>query len=334
MIKIDISIVVICYNQENIIAETLESIKYQLETYKTQDKIQLIIADDASKDKTTHVVEKWIGDNRYLFEDVCLLFAKENRGTTGNLLGAVRKATGKYLITIAGDDLFSSADVIKKYKNNPANGIVACVPYCFKNGKVITDETYYRDTITTFFFNSKYIKKRSQYACPVINGGIIGRDFFCDDALSFSENVKVLDDQARFMKAMELLETIVYSYETEPVLLYRISSEQVTQKKEYHKVVLDDKRWLAEYARKNTRNLGVKIIIFCEYMRLKNRKLYKAWLRFFNFDQYYVKIINWVFRKKIKENMQNIFNEEKVRNVNEYVNMIQINAKGYSEEKS
>lgn len=329
---IDVSIAVICYNQEKVIAEVLESVRYQLENYQTNDRIQLIVADDASNDRTRQVIEKWIEKNRTLFAEVCTLFAEKNQGTNANLCGAVKKAKGKYLITIAGDDLFSNADVIKHYKENPSNGISACAPYCFENGRVITDAEYYKNVITSYYFPAWYVKERSKYACPVINGAIVGRDFFCDEAVIFAKRVKLLDDQAKFMKAMEVINDIEYSFTTEPVLLYRISSGQVTRKPEYQAQAIEDKKILAEYAGKHTRNLLTRYAIFCEYMRLKNRKLYKAFFRFFNLDNFYVKAIYWKHFLEIKSNIEDLLQPKRVENVNQYIKMIQKSAEQYLKE--
>lgn len=329
--RIDVSIVVICYNQENIVAETLESIKYQIETYPRDDRIQLIIADDASNDKTIQVVEKWLAKNARIFADVCKLFAEKNQGTSVNLHRAVRHAEGKYLLTIAGDDLFSNEDVIERYKKNPDNGLVACAPYAFENGRIITNKNYYKNVITTYYFSEKYVRKRAKYTCPVINGAIVGRDFFCMEALEFAEKMKILDDQARFMKAMELIPHICYGYAEQPVLLYRISMGQVTRNSEYRQRAVEDKKELTTYASEKAGRLWVRYAIFCEYMRLKNRKFYKLFLRFFNFDNYYVKLIYWKHRHQIEDALKNLLQSEKVDEIEEYISMIQKGAREYLE---
>ena len=59
-IMYDISIVVITYNLETTILETLESIKYQITKFGAHITFQLILADDASTDSTRAKIEKRI----------------------------------------------------------------------------------------------------------------------------------------------------------------------------------------------------------------------------------------------------------------------------------
>ena len=58
-----VSIVVVSYNQGKYIKENLDSINSQ-----TYDNIQLIVADDASKDTTVEVFDNWLLENNYSAE--------------------------------------------------------------------------------------------------------------------------------------------------------------------------------------------------------------------------------------------------------------------------
>jgi alpha-1,3-rhamnosyltransferase len=55
-----VSIVVVSYNHAHFLEENLNSIKAQ-----TYPSIQLIVADDASKDNSIEVYENWLEKNNY-----------------------------------------------------------------------------------------------------------------------------------------------------------------------------------------------------------------------------------------------------------------------------
>ena len=72
--------VVTCYQQEEFIAMSLESVKYQIQRYGQEQQFQLIVTDDGSKDSSREVIRQWLEQNKALFAQVDLLFNKENAG--------------------------------------------------------------------------------------------------------------------------------------------------------------------------------------------------------------------------------------------------------------
>ena len=57
----------ITYNQENLIIEHLEGIKYQIENHGKNHRFKYILGDDCSTDSTVKLVEEWIKLNSKLF---------------------------------------------------------------------------------------------------------------------------------------------------------------------------------------------------------------------------------------------------------------------------
>ena len=104
-----VTVAVITYNSSRFILETLESIKNQ--SYKN---IELIIADDYSKDNTVMICEEWIATNKSRFYDVKLVTTENNTGTAGNCNRALRASTGEWFKIIAGDDVLCN-DAIENY---------------------------------------------------------------------------------------------------------------------------------------------------------------------------------------------------------------------------
>ncbi|RZK40212.1 MAG: glycosyltransferase family 2 protein [Pedobacter sp.] len=97
-----ISVIVLCYNSEDFIIETLESIKNQ--SYKN---LELIIADDNSKDKSIAVCNEWIGNNAERFASTNIITVLQNTGIPANCNRGVKAANGEFIKLIAGDDLLT-----------------------------------------------------------------------------------------------------------------------------------------------------------------------------------------------------------------------------------
>lgn len=95
-----VTVVVISYNSRDTILETLESVKAQ-----TYENLELVVADDASKDDTVAIVEKWIQENEDKFTRTKLIANEKNKGIPGNLNGALPEVQGEYVKFLAADDI-------------------------------------------------------------------------------------------------------------------------------------------------------------------------------------------------------------------------------------
>jgi glycosyltransferase involved in cell wall biosynthesis len=95
-----VSIVVITYNSQKYVIETLESAKNQ--TYKN---IELIITDDGSTDETIVLCQEWLKENAMYFVDVILLTSNKNTGIPTNCNRGVLASKGEWIKLIAGDDI-------------------------------------------------------------------------------------------------------------------------------------------------------------------------------------------------------------------------------------
>lgn len=92
-----VSIVAVCYNHENYLVETLDSILNQ-----SYPNIELIIIDDCSKDNSVKKIEDWLQTNN---TDCKFIARKENIGLCQNLNDAIKISTGVYYQSIACDDV-------------------------------------------------------------------------------------------------------------------------------------------------------------------------------------------------------------------------------------
>jgi len=111
MEKITLSIYVPCFNEENNIVNTLNKIKEAIQNIS----YEVLVVDDASKDKTIDMVEKFKKDNPDI--NIKIFHNKNNQGIGFNHRVTAYKAIGKYYMMIAGDAPEPSAE-IKKVVNN------------------------------------------------------------------------------------------------------------------------------------------------------------------------------------------------------------------------
>lgn len=95
-----ISIVCLCYNHQEYVAETLASVWKQ-----DYDSIEVFIVDDGSSDDSVAVIQNFLAANPCPYS--CkTLFLEENIGNCAAFNRAWRMATGKYVIDLATDDIF------------------------------------------------------------------------------------------------------------------------------------------------------------------------------------------------------------------------------------
>lgn len=94
-----VSIIVVTYNSDRYVLETLESIYAQ-----TYQNLELIVADDYSTDQTIELCEHWLNSNCHRFAAIKIIKTEKNSGTAGNCNRGVRAATGTWIKIIAGDD--------------------------------------------------------------------------------------------------------------------------------------------------------------------------------------------------------------------------------------
>ncbi len=117
---IDVSVIILTYNQEDTIKRTLDSIIKQ----ETQYSYELIIADDDSKDNTRKVCENFYNT----YPNITKLLAKhKNYGVVKNYSEALKLCEGRYLMVCAGDDWWHNTSKIEiqvTYMNRNPNVVV------------------------------------------------------------------------------------------------------------------------------------------------------------------------------------------------------------------
>jgi|694.fasta_scaffold81805_2 glycosyltransferase involved in cell wall biosynthesis len=96
-----LTVVILTYNHEKFIRQTLEGIRMQ----ETNFKFNIVIADDGSTDETKKEIELFKSTTIIPIQD---FYSSSNSGVLKNALGIFNKIEGEYVAFVDGDDYWSS----------------------------------------------------------------------------------------------------------------------------------------------------------------------------------------------------------------------------------
>jgi len=116
-----ISVIIPTYNREKFIAEAIQSVLDQ----KFDGKIEIIISDDGSTDRTLPLVESF--GNKVLLLYKCK--SCKNQGVSGTRNRGLQIATQPYICFLDSDDLYLQGHLqkmVSKMEDKPASGFVFC----------------------------------------------------------------------------------------------------------------------------------------------------------------------------------------------------------------
>ena len=168
------------YNQEKLIIQQLESIKYQIENFGSNVNCTYVLADDHSTDNTCEVVKKWIEINPNLFHEVKYAISEVNKGIVGNFKNALNNITTRHFKILAGDDMYYRNNVFEMCDTE----MFTITPVLFMNSNYVLSEGNYQ-----FFRHllecgsgervKKFLQQQYQYG-----GGLTAPGIFYDRDLS------------------------------------------------------------------------------------------------------------------------------------------------------
>lgn len=128
--------IVLTYNHANYILEHLESIKYLVMNYGNGIAVDLIVADDASRDDTIRLAAYWLKENSHLFGKATIQSDGINRGTCKNLTRAIECLTTDYCKITAGDDMYSYENIFVAAKKVDGMDIISGLPLNLIDGVI------------------------------------------------------------------------------------------------------------------------------------------------------------------------------------------------------
>lgn len=160
----EVDVLIISYNNENFIKETIESVLNQ--SYSNIRKI--IVADDGSKDSTPDIIRAY-ADKYPQIEQV---LAKENEGIAHNVNRALKRVKSEYVASLGGDDLMFPEKIEKQveYLNNNPDVVVCSHDMDVFNSVIGQSMGCFSETINYKKFNEKvgieYLFDPAMSLCP------------------------------------------------------------------------------------------------------------------------------------------------------------------------
>jgi len=113
-----VSIIVPAYNEEENIEKTIKSL---LELDYPRDKLEIIIVDDGSKDRTYEIAKKYESD-------IIKVYKKENGGKASALNYGIKKASGEFIVTLDADSIVPKEALKKMLEYFDEEDVMIVVP--------------------------------------------------------------------------------------------------------------------------------------------------------------------------------------------------------------
>lgn len=308
--------IIISYNQEKLILETLESIKYQIEKYGNKQEYQIIIADDKSKDRTYEIEKVWIEKNKQLFKEISVLPSDMNRGINANYLRAFPMIQGEFYKVIAGDDLVADIDITALIKKK---GIYITSFLFFNEKGIIRKKESYFNQYQFFGENLKKIKKVSQFIYPFYTQSwILFKEYNSPKMIHMMSRYKFMEDRPQWYRFMAdgPVEIVFYN---EPLVLYRTSVNSVSNfnnplSREARKDLL---KFYCDVI-KEMKNPVKKMTLYCYKMEYWKNNMF---LKLLNPFKYYIFIDRKIKKEKI-DGLTNQLMEKYADKNSEYLKLI------------
>jgi glycosyltransferase involved in cell wall biosynthesis len=125
-----VSVGIPCYNQQQYIAEALESVLTQ-----NYGNLRIVVSDDASQDATSNIVRDFAARHP---DKIVAQFHRTNLGVTENARSMAALIEGDYVCWLAGDDIFLPGKIVKQVFAMEANPAAVM---CYHDMEVFEDRT-------------------------------------------------------------------------------------------------------------------------------------------------------------------------------------------------
>lgn len=219
-----VSIIVLTYNSDQFILDTLNSIKHQ--TYKN---IELIIGDDGSKDNTIQIISHWISKHQSEI-NVKLITVEKNSGISTNLKRSIELSNGEWIKLLAGDDLLKENSIeyyVQQLVHYPSVKVYFSKLIMLHNGEISAYNHLEKERGQLFNLNAKgkyeyYLLNPIFLNTPSV---FIKKSLFEDYTL-INESFKLLEDQPLFYALFK--NNVPVAYLEHATVIYRIHGQSIT----------------------------------------------------------------------------------------------------------
>lgn len=219
--KIILSIIVICYNNEKYIEKCLNSILKQF-----NERYELIIVNDGSIDKSLVKIKKICKRQKNIY-----IYENENYGISVSRNFGIKKAKGKYIAFIDGDDWIitgSLKNITAELSNSDSEVIL------LNTIKYYEDDNIYEKEILKI--NDNFVSLDDLAKGKVFGRAwrfIVSRKFILNNNLKFPPKL-VYEDEMWVTQILNLTNKILFI--NIPYYVYRKRSDSITSKMTFNKI--------------------------------------------------------------------------------------------------
>lgn len=267
--KIVVSVAIITYNQQDTIAQTLDSILCQQGDFD----LEVVVGEDCSADNTWKICDEYA--KRYP-DKVKLLPNTHNLGIMANEARTLRACKGTFIASIAGDDYYIDDHALEKQvdymHHHLETGAMGTNGYKFfvKRNEMVAGLnptiTKENDRAKEFYFSKSYVG--GVYFCPV--GFFIRREFL--KYLDFDEMIRRGLPVEDYPIQAILSQYTQFACLSDLMVVYRVYKESATFVSlndpgylDYHKGLVETRRYLNELFPKDAHFTEADLIEYLFY---------------------------------------------------------------------
>lgn len=259
---------VLVYNQEKIVLETLESIKYQIIQYGQNYNVEILITDDCSKDNSVAIIDKWLQKNKGLFINSKFFKNETNLGIVKNYNLIMNASKGNHIKVIAGDDVFSYNNFFDVYFQLYEDKIISCFPLYLCDGKILLND----HVLFEFFIKANKKNRSKRYNMRKIRQGwyfytpttLYQRKLYKKSNCE-NENAKffLYEDDPTYYAMFKNNKDTKVEFLFDVIVLYRISSLSVCHG--LNPVFMDEAKRLHDIFIHDEKNVFFKIYLYFKH---------------------------------------------------------------------
>jgi glycosyltransferase involved in cell wall biosynthesis len=267
-LKIQVSIVIPCYNSEKFIGRTIDSVLHQSLT-----EFEIIIVNDGSTDSSRKIIET-INDSR-----VCIINTKNNGVSKARNIG-LQEAKGKYILFLDSDDLLPNNYLMHSVETLSDDTYDFCtfpVIHINENDEIIKNNLNLN--LTGAYENVQFQIanfSKNVSACP--SAYVYIRKSLLNCGLHFNEKLQSPEDRFFLLEVGRYLKGCLIE---DCKLMYRVSGSSLSNKKNIRLVkmqetylnkvieteLIESKNIRAVFIRKMSYQLFVDYLRFHKYLK-------------------------------------------------------------------
>lgn len=206
-----VTIAIPAYNEEATIAKTLESV---LSLDYPKDKIECIIVNDGSVDKTGEIAKELVTKHK---EHNIILISQENKGKGAAMNAAMKSSTGEFFVCLDGDSFVEPDALRKMLPYFDADNIAAVLPSLkVKNPSNILQKMQWYEYIINMFYKELMARLNSVHVAP--GPFSVYKKSILEEVGGFDENHNLTEDlemalrlQSKHYRLIQLLNTTIYT---------------------------------------------------------------------------------------------------------------------------